>query len=49
MQLGKVIDLFGSIVTVGMVTVIITSTQTAGIIKAWGDAFSGSLKAAMGH
>ncbi len=49
MALGKFFDLFAAIVSVATVTVIVTSTQTANIIKAWGEAFSGSLRAAMGH
>jgi hypothetical protein len=48
MQLGRIIDLFAAIVAVGMTFVIVTSPQTAGIIQAWGTAFSQSLHAAMG-
>lgn len=48
MALGRIIDIFAAIVSVGLVTVIVTSPNTAGIIKAWGDAFSSSLSAAMG-
>lgn len=48
MQIGRIIDLFAAIVAVGMAFVIVSSENTAAIIKAWGDAFSGSLKAAMG-
>lgn len=48
MALGKLIDIFGAIVTVAMVTVLVTSGNTAGIITAFGNTFSGSLRAAMG-
>lgn len=48
MQFGRIIDLFAAIVAVGMVTVIVTSPNTAGIITAWGQSFSASLSAAMG-
>lgn len=48
MQFGRVIDIFVAIVGVALAFVIVSSANTAGIIKAWGDAFSGSLKAAMG-
>lgn len=48
MQVGRIIDIFVAIVGVGLVTVIVTSPNTAEIIKAWGTAFSTSLSAAMG-
>lgn len=46
MALGRIFDIFAAIVTVAMASVIVTSQNTANIIKAWGDAFSGGLKAA---
>lgn len=49
MNIGKIIDLFGAIVSVALAFVLVGSPQTASIIKAWGDAFSGSLRSAMGH
>jgi hypothetical protein len=49
MSLGRFFDLFGAIVSVGLVTVVVTAPNTSGIIRAWGDTFSGSLRAAMGH
>lgn len=48
MSVGKIIDIFGAVVTVALAFVLVSSTQTAAIIKAWGDAFSGSLRASMG-
>lgn len=47
MAIGRIFDVFMAIVGVGMATVIVTSDKTAGIIGAWGDAFSKSMKAAM--
>lgn len=49
MQLGRVIDIFVAIVGVAMAFVIVSSQYTAGIISAWGTAFSSSLSAAMGR
>jgi hypothetical protein len=49
MQLGRVIDIFTAIVGVGLAFVIVSSQYTAGIIQAWGTAFSSSLSAAMGR
>lgn len=48
MAIGKIIDIFGAIVGVAMAFVLVSSTNTAAIINAWGSAFSGSLSAAMG-
>lgn len=49
MALGRIIDLFAAIVAVAGATVVVSSPNTMGIIQAWGNAFSGSLRAAMGH
>lgn len=49
MSFGKIIDIFGSIVTVALAFVLVSSQNTANIISAWGNAFSGSVKAAIGH
>lgn len=48
MALGRVFDIFAAIVTVGMVALVVGSPNTASIITAWGNAFSGSMRAAMG-
>jgi hypothetical protein len=48
MQVGRVIDIFVGIVAVAMAFVIVSSPNTADIIKAWGTAFSSSISAAMG-
>lgn len=39
-------NLLGSIVTVALAAVIVSSPQMAGIIRAFGDAFAGSIDAA---
>ncbi len=49
MPVGQIIGIFASIVTVALAFVLVSSPNTAGIIKAWGDAFSGSIRAAIGH
>jgi hypothetical protein len=49
MSFGRVFDIFASIVTVALAFVLVSSSQTANIINAWGSAFSGSLRAAIGH
>jgi len=48
MEVGRIIDVFAAIVTVALTFIIVSSANTASIITAWGDAFSGSLRAAMG-
>lgn len=47
MQFGRVIDIFVAIVGVAMAAVIVGSQYTAGIIQAWGQAFSSSLSSAV--
>jgi hypothetical protein len=42
----KFFNLLGAIVTLGTVAVIASSPQMAGIIRAFGDAFAGSIDAA---
>ena len=49
MELGKVFDIFSAIVGVALAFVVVSSKNTANIITAWGNAFGGSLKAAMGR
>lgn len=48
MEIGRFFDIFAAIVGVAMAYVVVSSTNTADIIKAWGSAFSGGLSAAMG-
>ncbi len=49
MQWGQLFSILSAIVGVASATVIVSSPNTSGIIKAFGDAFAGSLRAAMGH
>lgn len=49
MSVGRIFDIFSAIVGVALAFVLVSSSQTANIINAWGGAFSGSLRAAMGH
>jgi len=49
MSFGRIIDLFAGIVSVALAWVLVTSANTANIISAWGSAFSGSIRAAIGH
>lgn len=46
MNLDGLFNIAGAIVTLAVVTVIFTSPQTANVIKATGNAFSSSIKAA---
>lgn len=39
-------NLLGSIVTVALVAVVVSSPRTSGIIRSFGNAFSGSINAA---
>lgn len=49
MELGRFFDIFAAIVGVALAFVVVSSPNTANIITAWGNAFSGSLRASMGH
>jgi hypothetical protein len=48
MNLDKVFNIFGAIVTVALVTTIVSHSGSATTIRAFGDAFAGSLRAAQG-
>lgn len=48
MNFDKIANIFGSIVTVAMVTVIVSSPNTAKIIRETGSSFSGAVRSAMG-
>lgn len=48
MQIGRIFDIFAAIVAVGLAFVVVSSPNTASIITAWGNAFSASLRSAMG-
>jgi hypothetical protein len=44
----KLFNVLGAIVTVALVTTIVSRPTSAGVIKAMGDAFSGTIAAALG-
>lgn len=48
MNADKLFNLAGLIVGVAMVTTIVTNSGSQAVIRSVGDAFSGSLRAAMG-
>lgn len=49
MTMQRIFDIFAALVMVAGTMVIVTSPETANIIRAWGDAFSQSTKAATGR
>lgn len=48
MNADKAINVLGAIVTVAMVTTIVSRSTSAQVIRAFGEAFSGSIRAALG-
>lgn len=48
MNADKIANVLGAIVTVALVTTIVSRSTSAGVIRAFGDAFSGSIRAALG-
>lgn len=48
MKTESIINVLGAIVTVALVTTIVSHPQSAEVIRSLGNAFSGSIKAAMG-
>lgn len=48
MKVSNIFDLAGAIVTVALVTTIVGHPQSAAVIRAVGDSFSGSIRAALG-
>jgi hypothetical protein len=46
---GRLFDVMGAIVTVALVTTIVSRPTSAQVIKAMGDSFAGSIKAALGN
>lgn len=49
MQVNSLFGVLGAIVTVALVTTVVSRPTTAPIIRAFGDAFSGSIRAAQGN
>lgn len=48
MHLNDILGIFGAIVVLAIVATVVTSQQTAGIIKAWTDGFGTDISAAKG-
>jgi hypothetical protein len=48
-NLSGITDVLGALVTVALVTTIVTSPNSSGVIKAFGSSFSQMLLAAQGH
>lgn len=48
MNIDKFVNLFAAIVTVALVTTIVARPNSANVIRAFGDTFTNSIKAAMG-
>jgi len=49
MKAGNLVDVAAAIVTVALVTAIVSSGNSANIVSSVGNAFSGSIKAALGR
>jgi hypothetical protein len=49
MNLDRVFNILGLIVVVALVTTLVAHKNTSDVVKAFGSAFSGSLRAAMGR
>jgi len=49
MKVQDILAIFGAIVTIAGITVVVTNRNSATIIAAIGDLFTGSLRAAMGR
>jgi uncharacterized membrane protein len=41
-------NILGGVVTIGLVTAVVSRSESANIVKAFGDAFKGSITAALG-
>lgn len=44
---NRIFDVLGAIVTVALVTTIVSRPNSAAVIRAMGDAFSGSIRSAL--
>lgn len=49
MNANGIVNVLGAIVTVALVTTVVSHPQSASIIRSFGDAFAGSLRAAQGR
>lgn len=48
MNLDRLFNVAGAIVTVALVTTVVSRSTSAGVIRSIGEAFAGSIRAAMG-
>lgn len=48
MSADRLFNVLGAIVTVALVTTVVSRSTSASVIRAFGDAFSSSIRAAMG-
>jgi hypothetical protein len=48
-NINGIVSVLGAIVTVALVTTVVSHKESARVVKALGDAFAGSLRAAQGH
>lgn len=48
MKTDSILNVAGAIVTVALVTTVVTNPQSSQVIRAIGDAFSGSIRASLG-
>jgi hypothetical protein len=48
-QTNTIINVLGAIVTVALVTTVVANANSANVINSLGNAFSGSIRASMGH
>lgn len=49
MNFDKIANVLGMIVTVAAITTVVSHPHSASVIRAFGEAFSGSLRAAQGR
>ena len=49
MNLDRIFNVLGMIVILAIITTLVAHQGTAGVVGAFGNAFSGSLRAAMGR
>lgn len=49
MNLDRFANILGAIITVALITTIVSHRNTATVVSAAGNAFSGSIRAAMGR
>lgn len=49
MNLDRFANILGAIITVALITTIVSHKNTASVVSAAGNAFSGSIRAAMGR